>query len=416
MRYTESIINELFNMKFPYALASQKKNIGIYNWKKQFAGVGRSVHEGIWRRTQDKQNASQSDWKKDGDKRWRVVHFLDTYGIQASKTKSHLLLKGSYLKINHSLPETEALNLYKRYTTAIQRNKKAKIVSLDDKKTVCKIGELNITLRLLKTKKEKERFIVPVPEKYIIVDVEIIGGEARISSAKKMYPWNIINKGFRIPLKKGKPTYTLSTEQIKKYVPFQVELGCGASVEAGIYPLSYLHDIYQTKNMETGKFIFGNDDSLFEEIIRNPQGFYKKATKIMSQSWMCSKKTSFYPWLKHAHETGLAVGPIITNNYDGLVSRFGLRELYVRKFSDQFLVPKINFHPKAKALLVVGSHADRRLVQQAARKKGLKVIFVDPETYIDERGKVFSYPIESPQDGDIVFKMTAEEFSKKFKL
>lgn len=111
-------------------------------------------------------------------------------------------------------------------------------------------------------------------------------------------------------------------------------------------------------------------------------------------------------------DRGLIVGPIITNNFDGLVSRVGLKELFVRRYEETHIIPKIKFHPQAKSLFVVGSHADRRRIQHAARNKGLKIVYVDPEGYLSS-GKFIEYPLESPQDCDFLFRVTANEFAKR---
>lgn len=65
-------------------------------------------------------------------------------------------------------------------------------------------------------------------------------------------------------------------------------------------------------------------------------------------------------------------------------------------------------------MIVVGSHADRRKFQEKARAAGLKIIYVDPESYLEEEtGLYYEYPIEAPQDEDILIRMSAEEFARK---
>lgn len=75
--------------------------------------------------------------------------------------------------------------------------------------------------------------------------------------------------------------------------------------------------------------------------------------------------------------------------------------------------PAITFDPKAKALLVVGVHADRRLAQLRARERGLKLIYIDPERYLAPDGAPIPYPVESPQDQDGLVRMTAGEAMPK---
>jgi len=398
-------------MKFPFKIASQEKMRGLEIWNKQFIATDRHIHEGIWRRTQAKENKIQSKWKFTEDRRWRVVHFIDNYGVVCTGKTANLVLKGVYLKINHSLPTLEADKLFKRMADFLKA--KNTIYKNTKRGLSTSIGDLKIKINIFNSKSDKTKKYLLIPSNYKMVDVEITGGSMNVGNKRRYYPWKVIKKGFRIPLQKGHPKYVKTTEEILKYKPFQIELGCGPSTEVGIYPLSYLHKIYQTTN--NGKtYVFGDDDQLFETIVKSPTNFYFKATKIMVQSWLAKTNSDFYKWIKKAYDKGYVVGPVITNNYDGIVSRLDIPELYVRKFTDQFLIPKIKFNKNAKSLLVIGCHADRRLVQQSARKQGLKVIFVDPEQYVDANGKVFKYKIEAPQDNDIIFKAKASDFAKTF--
>lgn len=401
-------------MIFPFVIASQEKQKGLENWNKQFVSTGRCEHEGVWRRTQSEQNKEKSLWSSDFDQRWRVVHFLDNYDIFVKSNKSYLVLKGVYLKINHSLPKKESEDLLSRIL------KEVKSSGLKYTETsngfIFHIGDLNFEVSSHCAEDQTIHQLYPdIPDNYSIVDLEIMGGKSSMSPDRKFYPWKILKKGFRKILEKGNPTYSHCVKDILKYKPFQVELGCGPSMEAGIYPLSYLHRVYQTTDLKSNTFIFGENDHLCEDIIKNPELFYIRATKIMTQSWLTEGDLSFYFWLKDAHTSGLIVGPIITNNYDGITSRVGLPELYVRKFKEQFIVPKIKFAKEANSLLVVGSHADRRLVQQSAREQGLKVIFVDPEEYVDDLGQHYKYPLEAPQNEDLVLKMKSTDFVKEIK-
>lgn len=76
-------------------------------------------------------------------------------------------------------------------------------------------------------------------------------------------------------------------------------------------------------------------------------------------------------------------------------SYIDLKEKYVRRFEEFQIVPEIEFHPDARSLLVVGAHADRRRVEKQAREKGLQVIYVDPEGYLNPSGATIPYPLES---------------------
>lgn len=56
--------------------------------------------------------------------------------------------------------------------------------------------------------------------------------------------------------------------------------------------------------------------------------------------------------------------------------------------------------------MVVGLHADRRSVQKRARERGMKVFFVDTEG-LEELGRYMPYPLEGPQDDDVIVKAEA---------
>jgi hypothetical protein len=59
-------------------------------------------------------------------------------------------------------------------------------------------------------------------------------------------------------------------------------------------------------------------------------------------------------------------------------------------------------------LLVIGVHADRRLVQMRARAQGLRVLFIDPEAYVAPDGRAIPYPVEAPQRDDLFVRATAD--------
>jgi len=68
--------------------------------------------------------------------------------------------------------------------------------------------------------------------------------------------------------------------------------------------------------------------------------------------------------------------------------------------------PTLNF--TGKSLLVIGSHADRRLVREQARNAGMQIIFVDPELYEGQ-----PYAVEDAQDNDLIIRLKASEFAEQ---
>ncbi|WP_439080518.1 hypothetical protein [Streptomyces sp. WL006] len=71
-------------------------------------------------------------------------------------------------------------------------------------------------------------------------------------------------------------------------------------------------------------------------------------------------------------------------------------------------VPDVEWVDGAQALLVVGLHADRRKVQARARARGMQVVYLDPEGFW-RHGQFMPYPLEGPQDGDLVCRATTAE-------
>ncbi|MFD7003905.1 sensor histidine kinase [Streptomyces mirabilis] len=49
---------------------------------------------------------------------------------------------------------------------------------------------------------------------------------------------------------RGEPTYAEDLAQLADFLPFQVEVGCGVSYEAGVPPLHRLHEIYHVNEIE----------------------------------------------------------------------------------------------------------------------------------------------------------------------
>ena len=55
-----------------------------------------------------------------------------------------------------------------------------------------------------------------------------------------------------------------------------------------------------------------------------------------------------------------------------------------------------------------GGPAERRLVQMRARRRGLRVMFIDPEAYVAPDGAAIPYPVEAPQSEDLFVRATAD--------
>ncbi len=397
-------------MKLPLVLSSRDRKIGLTRWKKQFAKNPRQ--EVIWRRNQIPANKDISNWKTAEDSRWRILHAIDSYSLKTNGLKQvNFCLKSMYLCINHCLPRQELAEVYSNALKQIESRNFKEIKTLH--KTVFKKKDLRVEVTHLDTQEKKDKFYPNISPNYEILDIKLFFGKNKLTIEKKSSPWMALKSGIRVRKERGKPTYTKSIREIQKYLPCQVELGSGVSTELGIPPINYLYDTYQVTNRETGKLIFGIEDTLFEKIINDVESFLQKTSKVMVSAWEANENSIFYMLLKKGIEKGVFLQPIITNNYDNILKLHNIKINTIRRF-DEKKVDTFRFHPKAKSLLVIGVHADRRNIHDLARKSGLKVIFVDPEVYLESSGRQTKYQLESPQDGDLIFNLTASEFAKIF--
>jgi hypothetical protein len=397
-------------MKFPFPIAEHKEKIGLKRWELQFAD--HPIQETIWRRNQIKENKEESGWKSNKDARLRILHFKEKYSVKNKDNKTVLFVDGTYLHLVHGLPKKEALQVFKNYSNLLSKNNFIRNVS--NKKEIYKKPNIGIILSLIDSQHEIQKLINNLPTNYCLVDTVIKLGQIQITQEDLEKPWKALKSGIRKKDERGKPKYSSSIALLKKYLPCQIDLGCGPSEELGIPPINYLYDIFNVRDLKTNKMVFGIKDKFFENFLMDQESFLIKTSKIIAKSWTAEPKNSFYDFLKRGIKKKIFLEPIITNNYDNILKLNKIKVEKIRKFTEEKTTFK--FDKKAKSLLVIGVHSDRRHIHKDARSKGLKVFYVDPEVYIDAQNKKFDYPLESPQDSDIIYKMTANEFAKKFKL
>lgn len=251
-----------------------------------------------------------------------------------------------------------------------------------------------------------------VPQGYGFIECKIYTKDFNSGESFQRKPWNILNTGIRKKDIRGNPKEVKSFSEVKAYLPAQIEIGCGPSIEAGVAPLNFLHKLYSVTD-SSGKFVFSYpEDTFIKRILCNPDVAYKELGE-MFYSVLEAKSTPFYETLVKLYKKGYFVGPVITNNFDCIIPSVGLPQLYIRRFEERYFHPNISFHEEAKSLWVIGSHADRRGIQRLARKKGLKVLYIDPEGYSDQDGGFEKYELESPQDEDILFVAKASHAFEK---
>lgn len=344
-----------------------KENISeqeVINFNTRFGishGFDCSVRENVWRRHQTEENAELSGWQNSCDRRIRLVHFRDKYAI----VDNNFCLIDNYLYIHLSLPDHEC----KKYLDIL--------------------------------KQTKTRYTTTPDGNYVKLDI-YYGSEQPEQILRK--PWEIFKTGIRQKMRAGCPTRILP-EDLKDFFPAHLELGCGPSIEAGIPPLNYFHDIFSIS--KDGKFVFREEDDKLVRALLNPYDWYEKTT-YMQKRCLEANPTPFYHRIKSLLDSGDIIGPVFNNNFDGLIKSVGVEEICLRKWDETGLYPKYPFSKNAKSLIVVGSHADRRECQKHARDAGLKIVYIDPEGY-NKDGTFMPYPLEAPQDQDFVINLSAKE-------
>lgn len=407
-------------VKFPFPITGKLSLEEINRWNRFYKkpiihSRDSCFEEGLWRRTQNKENSESSGWKGSGDARRRMVHYEYRYNLVSDGARkiSRLAIEDLYLWWHVCMPNDEVLVYLEHFYASLQLCGWSRVYGLDGYEQIFSFGDLYIRIfecspeNNLHDKLSKRLF----PHDYKYLEVTFFSADNYKSKEFLGKPWKILETGIRTKDVRGNPSVN-PWNRIQEFFPAQFELGWGPSIEAGIPPLNYLHDVYNVTNSDTGNFVFGPyEDRLVANFISDPHSTILKLSEMYRRCFF-AQRTNFYCTIREMFDKGLIVGPIITNNFDGLASRMGLRETFVRRYDETHVIPKIKFHPKAKSLFVVGSHADRRRIQHAARDEGLQVVYVDPEGYCD--GKEFTeYPLESPQDCDILFRVTANEFAKK---
>ncbi len=380
-------------MFFPFKVCSlSNKEVDIFN--KYYAKDNKFIFEGVWFRSQNYINKDVSLWKDSSSNRRRTVHFKHTFEIM----NSNLVMTASYLYLSTRLPLVE----YEKYVNEIKdtliRNNYVFKDNIYIKDSLCiKINEYDFH--------PEEEYIVG----YKCVDIIIYSKGYPYLEQNYKQLWQLQVKGIREKDRRGCPIYIKSLEDIKPFLPAQVELGCGPSIDSGIDPLYYLHEIYKVQCHSDGHFYFGDEDDLVRQVINLDVKKYDMFAQIIKQC-IKAKPTNFHKMLKKMYDKGLLVGTLFNNNFDHLSSILGINEVHIRNYKIDNYFPKVSFDSKVKSLICIGSHADRRFIQKQAREKGLKIIYIDPEGFNTQNG-FERYLIEGAKDDDYILQLSSLEFA-----
>lgn len=389
-------------MKFPYIVLDQIDAPLSERWRSCYQEVRdrpRYVEEGLWRRTQDPANADQSGWRGPEDGRRRLMHYRYSYGLDQSPAAPRLVMNDLY--VYHSVA-------YPRPELADHRETVAKALADGGWNPVSEgkwhRDDLRCTVLHQDLHPQDIRAGRRLPDGYATTDVVVTSVSYAPSLADQDMPWDVLSGGMRVKDRRDDPTVIADLAPLADCLPFQIEIGCGVSVEAGIPPLHRLHEIYEVTDREHSTFILDPAlDPFLRNLLSEPERKLPDLTEMFAACFL-AEPTPAHAALRALTEAGHLVGPVITNNFDGLTARAGLREHYVRRYDQQ--VPWVPFVPEARSLLVVGNHADRRKVQARARERGMKVFFLDPEGFL-ENGRFRPYPVEGAKDGDFLCRAGA---------
>ncbi|MFJ3660671.1 hypothetical protein ACIPPM_09385 [Streptomyces sp. NPDC090119] len=271
-------------------------------------------------------------------------------------------------------------------------------------------GDLRVTVTPYEIHPQDERAARNTPGGFSSLDVVFVSEDFQVTRTVRQMPWNVLSGGIRVKDRRGNPRYADDLGELKDHLPFQVELGCGTSVEAGVPPLHFLHRVYRVTERtddvmkETHPFVLSpQKDTLVRELLLDATAKADELVAMFRASFL-ARPTLAHHALKALHDAGHMVGPVLQHNFDLLAARAGLAECFVRRYDQK--IPPVPLLAEARALLVIGLHADRRSIEKRARERGMKVFFVDTEG-LHEFGRYLPYPLEGPQDGDVVVRAAA---------
>lgn len=381
-------------------------------WKENFApesdGQRRpAVEEGIWRRTQDPANRELSGWSEDDSGRRRIVHYRLHYGLDRTQPMERLVLEELYLHVSWLAPTNEIAAHRADLDQWLTSGGWKPCGGADGS---WRQGDLYAALTEHAVHPQDERADRETPKGFTSLDVTVQSEDYSLTRAARNLPWDVLAGGMRVKEQRGTPAYAEDLSGLLEHLPFIVEAGCGTSIEAGIPPLHWLHEVYRVTAREgndlTQSYAFTMtpaSDVLVKELLTDTTGKVDAMTS-MFRSVVLAEPTDGHRAVKAFHDAGHMVGPVATHNFDRLFARTGLPEAFMRRYDQH--TPHLPFPEEARALLVIGLHADRRRVQARARERGLKVFYVDTEG-LTENGVFKPYPIEGARKGDVVVRSEA---------
>ena len=359
--------------------------------------------EGCWLRNQRPENAKKSGFIDQTTQRRRYIHFYDSYVDEVIDGNHYLALSKYYLYVTNTLPSQEIDDYLKKIYKALE---------LGGFKQTTKNSYVNDnnTQVIITTYDNHPMNLTEFLSNYKSLDIVVCSKDYDYFALYDRM-WKLSRKMYRMPDIRENPTYVTDVKDILKYLPAQVEMGCGPSIGANIPPLYEMHETYKVQNHVSGKFYFANEDTLLFDLISNEKAMREKFAKV-PLACISAQLTDGYKMFGELYKKGFFKGTVYNNNFDRLVKRMDIPEKILRIYDINEYIAKCDFDKDVKSLICMGCHADRRQVERQAREKGLKIIFIDPEGFYNKDG-FEEYLVEGPKNGDLILKMTFEEAMKK---
>ena len=369
-----------------------------------FLENGKFCFEGCWLRNQRPENAKKSGFIDETTRRRRYVHFYDTYIDEIKDGRHYLALADYYLYVTNTLPVEEIKAYEDKIYEALRIGNFKKI---DEE-----LYSRDETEVIIKKYKNHPRNTESFPENYESLDIVVRSSNFDYDAIQDRM-WKLSKKMYRMPDKRENPTYTKDVKDILKYLPAQVEMGCGPSIGAKIPPLHEMHETYKVQNHISGKFYFADQDDLLYNVISNEPKMRQKFAEVPVKC-ISAELTEGYKDFGDIYKKGYFKGIVFNNNFDRIVKRMDIPEKILRIYDINQYIADVSFEDDVKSLICMGCHADRRQVERQARAKGLKIIFIDPEGYETKDG-FEQYLVEGPKDDDIIVNLTFEQAMKDLK-
>ncbi|MFJ5116986.1 hypothetical protein [Kitasatospora sp. NPDC088548] len=171
-------------------------------------------------------------------------------------------------------------------------------------------GDLRVAVAEYDDHPQDERAGRPTPTGFRSVDLCFISEDFKVPRTVRNLPWDVLAGGMRIKDRRGEPTIAPDLTPILDFLPFQVEVGCGTSIEAGIPPLHYLHEVYRVTDRrdntltQSHAFTLSPEaDTLIPEMLLSAD---TKAPDLvaMFRAYFLAEPTAAHRALKALHTTG----------------------------------------------------------------------------------------------------------------